>query len=353
MCENLDPTTNPFNEDFPNYDNNTDIIPLNFAIYIGISVYNQMVEIGKNIIKESINLFLDSIEKVKYDYNVSNEILNNTLAHVSQVSELTSTTYFNENFLAFLSHSSEAFKALANFSQDYPVIRFITIGFLFYKVVKTYGCLRPLVAYLTSIVRSLKYDTSILKYHNARRFSIRNFAVTKATIGAFLLYGGLQPFTWEYLQKTYNKNKEGSLLLFSKLKKKRVVIHRNLSNKNNIPPIKDNYFLLTLMFLIVFYVLISISDLIGMKNLIFLYLIFGFIYLLYLIANLCLFIYIIQNKITTPNYLPDFIRSVFLEKEDIVKSGDEIIKLFLHLDVVVLLSHSLTYLLGLIVYILI
>ena len=105
-----------------------------------------------------------------------------------------------------------------------------------------------------------------------------------------------------------------------------------------------------MLYLIVVYVLIKISDLIGFTNLIFLYLVFGFIYFIYLIADLCIFIYYIKNKITTPSYLPDFIRTVLIDKEDIVKSGDDVIKMYLHKDIVILITHSITLLLSLIVY---
>ena len=77
---------------------------------------------------------------------------------------------------------------------------------------------------------------------------------------------------------------------------------------------------------------------------------FGFIYFIYLIADLCIFIYYIKNKITTPSYLPDFIRTVLIDKEDIVKSGDDVIKMYLHKDIVILITHSITLLLSLIVY---
>ena len=357
MCEQLDPSINPFDEDFPNYDPNTSTIPVKIFKDISNSLTEQMAKLAKSVVKESFKVLIESVEQDTYNSKASNDDLNSTISNFNQNSESgekINSLFFKENFMLFLNHSSEAFKALSNFSHDYPVVSYVPMGFLFYRVIKAYSD----AAFPNSVVSALKGDKAILKYQKTRIMAIRYFTLTGAPLITMLLYGVIHPGAWEKAHEyVLSKFKESSLLLLSKKTKNKTAAlkqttfnHRNINNKNTIPPIKVNYFLYTLLYLIVDYVLIKISDLIGFTNLIFLYLVFGFIYFIYLIADLCIFIYYIKNKITTPSYLPDFIRTVLIDKEDIVKSGDDVIKMYLHKDIVILITHSITLLLSLIVY---
>ena len=48
--------------------------------------------------------------------------------------------------------------------------------------------------------------------------------------------------------------------------------------------------------------------------------------------DLYIFILYINNKITTPYYLPDYIRKWFLNKEEIAKANKNVIRLFVDLS---------------------
>ena len=63
------------------------------------------------------------------------------------------------------------------------------------------------------------------------------------------------------------------------------------------------------------------------------YSIISVFYLIYLILDFIIFLLFLNNKITTPIYLPDFLQFWFLNKENIVKKDVNIIRAYLDLDI--------------------
>ena len=68
------------------------------------------------------------------------------------------------------------------------------------------------------------------------------------------------------------------------------------------------------------------------------------IFTVYTVFDLILFVLFIENKINTPSYLPDYIRRYFLKKQELAKSNEKIIRIFLITDIKNMLVHILTLL---------
>ena len=88
------------------------------------------------------------------------------------------------------------------------------------------------------------------------------------------------------------------------------------------------------------------------KTTIFFYIVMASIYLIYRIFDLFLIILYIENKITTPFYLPDYIRKYLLKREEYRYFDVETLRLFINEHIKYIIVHSITLTLSVICYLL-
>ena len=94
------------------------------------------------------------------------------------------------------------------------------------------------------------------------------------------------------------------------------------SNKFNFNPNRYKWYgFLHLILLMI------LSEIFSFKSILFIYIFITIIYLLYLLLDLYIFILYINKKITTPSYLPDYLRNWLIEKELISLCEDEVLRI--------------------------
>nr|WVH38186.1 hypothetical protein [Lenzites betulinus] len=99
---------------------------------------------------------------------------------------------------------------------------------------------------------------------------------------------------------------------------------------------------------IVFQILSVFCHFYSLKSILFIYIIICFTYIIYLVLDFYVLILFVQKKMTTPIYLPDYLRKWFLKKEEIAQGEVESIRAFLDLDI----RNILVYLVLLLIIIL-
>ena len=93
-----------------------------------------------------------------------------------------------------------------------------------------------------------------------------------------------------------------------------------------------------------------ISYFYSFKSVLFIYIIITFMYIIYLVLDLFILIFFVKNKITTPSYLPDYLRNWLLKKEEISQSEVEFIRISLDLDIRNILVYLVILLFIIIIY---
>ena len=138
-------------------------------------------------------------------------------------------------------------------------------------------------------------------------------------------------------------------------------LNRNFSSNNTTPPNvtnKKNIFYLgkfsALKFVFIYCILTSIyfrlGKLIGFYSLIFISIFFLFIVLFFIILDFYIFIYLINNKVSIPKYLPDFIFNYLRNLQLIISCGDAIIKIIIKQNLAILLIHSIVIISFIMIY---
>ena len=128
-------------------------------------------------------------------------------------------------------------------------------------------------------------------------------------------------------------------------------LNRNFSNNNTTPPNKK---FSALKFVFIYCILTSIyfrlGKLIGFYSLIFISIFFLFIVLFFIILDFYIFIYLINNKVSIPKYLPDFIFNYLRNLQLIISCGDAIIKIIIKQNLAILLIHSIVIISFIMIY---
>ena len=134
------------------------------------------------------------------------------------------------------------------------------------------------------------------------------------------------------------------------LKNKKVIGNRLYSSKNTSD--SENY---NVYFYIGVFNTLSLMILLHYftaKTTIFFYIVMASIYLIYRIFDLFLIILYIENKITTPSYLPDYIRKYLLKREEYRYFDVETLRLFINEHIKYIIVHSIMLTLSVICYLL-
>lgn len=128
-------------------------------------------------------------------------------------------------------------------------------------------------------------------------------------------------------------------------------LNRNFSSNNTTPPNKK---FSSLKFVLIYCILTSIyfrlGKLIGFYSLIFISIFFLFIVLFFIILDFYIFIYLINNKVSIPKYLPDFIFNYLRNLQLIISCGDAIIKIIIKQNLAILLIHSIVIISFIMIY---
>ena len=98
--------------------------------------------------------------------------------------------------------------------------------------------------------------------------------------------------------------------------------------------------------------LMILSEIFSFKTILFYYIIITITYLIYLLLDLYIFILYINKKITTPSYLPDYLRNWFIEKEERSQLEVEGLRAFVDMDIRNILVYILSLLIIITIYIL-
>lgn len=351
MCENLDTSSTPFAEQFPNY-NNEIIYPLRVFDGISEGFSNFIAKTAGKIVESQASALFKTIESGVYDAQLSNTILKNSITAMSESSSsivpADKAHILDPNIERLIYHGSETFKAILDLSQAYPEIMFIPIGFLYYRVVKTYVVVNyPISQFNQTTDPKIRSNLIMSRMQNIK-YLMFGFAPL-ITMG---LYAAIHPRvkakSLVQSRLGFNSVSESLLLLFS-LKKVKANT-RNISSNNTTPPKKENYIYIILLSLVLSYICLKLIGLIGLKSVLFYYLILLIIMYMYIIIDFLIIIYYIKYQITTPKYLPDFIQNQLIPLEMIIKSGDSAIKILLHIKTVNFLAYSLLLLLSFIFY---
>lgn len=100
------------------------------------------------------------------------------------------------------------------------------------------------------------------------------------------------------------------------------------------------------------YLLMIISEIFNFKSILFIYILIIIMYLLYLLLDFYIFLLYINKKITTPSYLPNYLRNWLIEKEERSQLEVEALRCFVDIDIRNILVYILSLLFIITVYIL-
>ena len=349
FAKTLSNEVRPFSEDFPKYDPNTPLIPVkivNGIINIFKSEVSDLISMTINKIGSSgaVGIFQQNFKekegKIIQDYNdipeqgiqdyiIVSKSAGKPLGEYGEVSLNQIITFFSDMDLADIS----------------PYLRgsisVIGVGFLYKTIVNTY-----FNQFYPKVDLDKLSEGQRLEWLSKRSKALKTFSIVYAPLIALALYHATKI-------KVESKNSgvsilESIMLLFSKKKIKynnRYLSSNAYNNFNNNDINRYKYYAMLMTF-----VLLIISNYLSIKSIFLFYIIVFSIYLLYLIFDLLIFILYIKNKITTPIYLPDFIRNWFLKKEDIVKGGLDDIRVFLGLDIKKILLNIVSIFILIVMY---
>lgn len=353
----LEPTPSSFKEAFPHIDPNVaiDFWPLKIFDKVLDWVGDAIGKIAAKVVEHQVKALSEAVTKGDYDRVLTNRVLNNSISAITDkpldtpIQDNVQELFLNSDVQNFIYHSSEAFKAFKGIAEAYPEISFVPVGFIFYRVVKAYADIKYPISLINSESDIARRTVLTLKRGRDIRYFIL-FGAPFITIG---IYSALNPKMWtkanELVRSRLGIPKESLLLLLS-LKKKVKLNIRSISSHNTIPPVKESYKYTIIFSVIISYLLLKLSFIIGLKSVLFYYLIALYIYYVYLIIEFIIIIYYIKNNIATPQYIPDFIRRPLVFIESIVKSGDTAIKSLLHIELIGFIAHSLLVVIGTILY---
>lgn len=228
-------------------------------------------------------------------------------------------------------------------------------GVLIYKlVVNTYAK----QAYPISTLNFIGDPQAREKWLTTRAWNIRIFMLFYAPIISYGIFYGCNKSILDSVKINYNKDVSNSILSLFFVIKKRKNNHRYMSssntpsnNKNN----KPNYLKYILIFLL-FIITVGVNNIFNiLKNItfikvLFLYIIVGSLYLIYLFIELYIFILFIKNKIKIPYYLPPFLSDWLANIEKDSKFSPEAVRAFMDLRVRNVILHIISLLFLIILY---
>ena len=351
FCNKLSNEQDSFDTLFPNYDPNTPILPVKIFKHISGFIEDKFSDVLSTSITKAVksggfDMFIsDGLKRDTFlNLNSSNrEVIINAVKEnagiihkpLGSFGDITLNETINNLMGEYLGEYLTYSHVLVGSAQ------LISVGVLFKIIINSYAN----QVYPLSVLNDNSLDQNFKKDWILKRSkNMKIFILTIAPLLTLYMYHGSKSYAKDVFIS--NKNSSGSLaesimfLLFRKknitgggwdLPSGRVGRYFSSSTPNSNDPLRGlkryQYYGIFITIL-----LIILSNIFSFKSILFYYIIIVSIYLIYLLLDLYIFILYINNKITTPYYLPDYIRKWFLNKEEIAKANKNVIRLFVDLS---------------------
>ena len=378
MVRELDPVPTPFAEAFPNFNPGekgwftkwVDARAEGFSDYASSFVAKVVIKVKELEVDKAVGMFKDLKRQ--------NPVLNPRTENTVEYTDLSSTDLATQV-------KSEIAKEV---SKDYGPLDKVTVKQVldalglnvddFLSVGQTLAAATHVLSY-GLLLRTMIHAYSVHVYpieaiekfvpqhlqhqaYLARQIKVRKFSFFVAPVLSFVLYGIIVGIRSGNIQTNINQLTTPvvqSFIFFISFNKLNMLKYRNFStssiaksssnNKLEPKPHKNLSFFDKFYSFLIFGGLIITSYFFQYKTILFYCIIIYGLYLAYLIFNLYILLLYINNKITTPQFLPIYLQNWLVEKEKIAKYKLSAKRYFVDLEIKDILSYIV--LLSLLVFV--